>query len=463
MPFKIAILGAGLAGVATAFFLRQYGGKDLSITCIEKSGRPGGWVHTDTADGFLFEQGPRSCRSGAAGQSVLELVRALGLEDEWLPSRKQAQNRYLYYRGKLQAVPNRLHQALFSPLCRGWAKALWRDWNAAPAHTADETIESFFTRHLGASWSNRLIDPLVSGIYAGDPARLSIQSCFPNLYQSEKKWGSLLKGTLASTKKPLACSSDPWIEQALKTPIFSFVKGMERLIHKTVETGSFELLLNTPLATIQSDNAGVSLLLENGKTLEADLLVSALPARSLAPLLPSHSSEISSLLRSIPYATVLVVNVGYRKKVLEQQGFGYLVPYSEGERILGCTWDSCIFPEQNEPDEQRLTMMLGGTRSPWAETLDFSEAEKIALDALERHLHITAAPAIVQTNRAFQAIAQYEVGHLDKVNLIKTSIASIFPRLLLTGSSFEGVSLNEVVFHAKKTAFECICKLSNFS
>src|SRR5205085_1978222 len=143
-------------------------GSKMQLTIIEKSERPGGWIETIQKEDFLFEQGPRSCRTKGAGQETLALIEALGLEDQVILPHANAKNRYVYTGQCLQRLPRTLWEIPFNSLTKGWLKALWQDWRMPKRQTEEESINAFFSRRIGKNWTETLIDPFVSGIYAGD-------------------------------------------------------------------------------------------------------------------------------------------------------------------------------------------------------------------------------------------------------------------------------------------------------
>ncbi len=224
MSYHIAILGAGISGLATAWFLRHQFGPDIHLTLIEKNQQVGGWIQTCQIDNFLFEQGPRSCRTKGAGRETLALIESLSLQNQILTPHTDAQVRYIYQGKRLQRLPSRLWEIPFNPLTYNWLSAFWQDWRMSKSQQEDESIQSFFSRRLGKSWSENLIEPIVLGIYAGDYRKLSIRSCFPLFDQWEREHGSLLRG--AWYHQPQTLPQSPFIKKTCSSPLFSFREGM---------------------------------------------------------------------------------------------------------------------------------------------------------------------------------------------------------------------------------------------
>lgn len=187
MSSHLVILGAGISGLAVGWFLRQSLGDKIRITILEKSNRAGGWIHTTNEKGFLFEHGPRSCRTSGNGRITLELIESLGLQDQVLIPDHQAKNRFIYDGNELRQIPKTLFEIPFRKLTKGWIKAFWKDLTSPISKDDDESIHAFFSRRFGKEWTDHLIDPFVQGIFAGDAEKLSIKSCFPLFHQWSKQ------------------------------------------------------------------------------------------------------------------------------------------------------------------------------------------------------------------------------------------------------------------------------------
>lgn len=442
----VVILGAGISGLATAWFLEKRFGSGIQITLLEKSPRIGGLVQTVQDGDFLFEQGPRSCRTKGSGREMLHLVEALGLGDQLIGAHSSSRQRFIYRKGSLQALPRHALSLPFAPVMKGWMQALWQDCTASKSAEEDESVEAFFSRRLGKEWCSRLVDPFMSGIYAGDIRKLSIRSCLPLLWEWEREYGSLLKGAWMHPKKRAA--STPFVRQWESESLISFKGGMETVIRALGDQIVGEIHLLTEPESIDCRKEGVAIRLASGKELQADHLISTLPMPAFASLV--GNDLLSRNLNALQYATVAVVNLGYRQSVLKKEGFGYLIPSEENDSILGCVWDSSVFPQQNRhSNETRLTVMIGGARNSAVGSYSDDDALGIALEAMERHLGIKGMPDAIQIKFARQAIPQYGVGHWAWSELIQKEVAD-FPRLTLTGSAFHGVSVNDCVAHASK-------------
>lgn len=449
MTARAAVIGAGISGLALGWHLKESSGIDLKI--YERSDRCGGWIATDFINGFLFERGPRSCRTRGAGRATLELIEALGLEEEVIAASPSANRRYLYLDKQVQPLPHSLSTFFRSPLMKGVSLGILRDLFQRRG-TGDETVGTFFSRRIGAQLTDRLIDPLVSGIYAGDINALSIRACFPEFYRCEKERGSLLLGMLLRKKN--SQENTPFVESMSKQPIFSFRNGMETLVKALSSRLKSHIALTQNVRELRRHTSGVEVVMDDGSVELADKVFAAIQPAQACRLIERESPVAAKLMSAIPAATAAVVNLGWKDKVLDREGFGYLIPQSEKEPVLGVVWDSSVFPEQNgSAGKTRLTVMLGGTNHPEVCSLSQEDLLGIASDALKRHLGIIRPHDAVKVSIAHGAIPQYVVGHLERLDKIERLLNEAFDgRVVLAGSGWRGVAVNDCIAEAKALA-----------
>lgn len=446
-PSRILIIGAGISGLALGWFLRRRFSDTISLTILEASARPGGWIRTRRQEEFLFEEGPRSCRTKGAGIDTLQLAEDLGIGNEVIMASPDARKRFLYCDHKLQPVPDGWFSFLRSPLMRGMLPALWKEWRAPPSSLADESIADFIDRRLGSNLAERLVDPLVSGIYAGDIRQLSVRSCFPEWHQREQQYGSLIKGMWANRH----CQMRPPVNNQKTGAIFSFQNGMETLISALSRDLTSDIRLDCPVHEIYKGPGTIKVKLSGGEILEGEQVFLAIPASAAARLVEKEASCTAYEMLQTPYATVAVVNVGWKQQVLPHPGFGYLVPFSEQQEILGVVFDSSVFPQQDTGQSQtRLTVMMGGMRHPEIANDSVQKLQDKALTALHRHLGIAMPPDAVHVTMARNAIPQYEVGHHARLLRIEEGMKHAFSsRLALVGSAWRSVAVNDCIAEAK--------------
>lgn len=447
------IIGAGISGLTLGWSLKQQKNREGKLTILEASSRPGGWIQTKNEEGFLFEQGPRSFRSGGTGIATLQLIENLGLQGEVLHANQAAKIRYIYTDNNLQSLPTGLFSLVSSPFFPKFLKAFCRDCWAARGTLDDETIYSFAKRRFGVQVTELFFDSLISGIYAGDIKKLSLKSCFPVLHSLESQHRSLLFGAL-SKKRPTiekmnkkALSS--FVRQASRQGIFTLRQGAQTLTDKLAENLQDELKLESPVKHLAFKDEISHIELQNGEQIKADELFLALPPKQLTPLLKSNHPHISEQLNAFKAVSIAVINFGYHSPVLNKEGFGYLIPSKEKQKLLGVVWDSSVFPEQNVHAQQtRLTAMIGGAHFENFADYDESALIEMALKELHRHLGIRKRPDCILIKRAFKAIPQYIVGHNERLTLLENTLKKLPAKVSVLGNGFYGVSVNDCIAHA---------------
>jgi protoporphyrinogen/coproporphyrinogen III oxidase len=400
---KVAILGAGISGLAAAWFLKRRYKKGISITLFEKSERPGGWIRTHREGDFLFELGPSGFRG--KGEATLELVHELGLTKELVVASKTMQKRYIALKGKLTlfSLPFLLRQNLIG--------AVLRDLFTTLHDAEDESIAAFTSRRFNRNLAERLMDPLVKGIFGGDAHTLSVRHCFPLLWKWEQEYGSVTRGWLASRKKR---------KRESIPALYSFQEGMECLPKRLAEKLDASILFSTTVHSFEE--------------IDADHVISTLPGYALAKLLKREDP--------FTYTTLSLVNCGWNQKVLQKRGYGFLVPSSEKGDILGMVWDSEIFPMHNRAKQTRICVMIQGAASE-------ERLLHVALKSLQHYLQITIPPDVMFTYTARDCIPQYTLNHHRLIRAFKKECPR---RVSLIGTCFEGVGINECIFNTKRLA-----------
>ncbi len=397
---QVAVLGAGISGLNVCYKLQKVFNSSVKIVLFEASEKIGGWIQSIEKEGFLFELGPRSLR--ATNRETLKLIEELNLNDEIVLASPQCKRRYI-----LGGAPVSLNEVSLwrSPLI--W-RSFWKDLWAKKGDASDETVFSFISRRLGEQVATNFFDPLTKGIFAGDITKLSIRSCFPQLFQAEQKYKSLIFGSFFLRER---FSPPNYLKGA---PFFSFKRGLKTLPEALFKRLKVEVRFLETLKNME----------------EFSHVYTTIPAYRLFELLKEES------LLDLPFNSVSTVSFGFRQgNLLKKRGFGYLVPSFFQTPILGCVFDSDVFPEQNAQDETRLTFMILGA--------DFSDEELLALSkgALFEHLGIDKEPDVVHFNRASKAIPQYPVNYHLNVKALKEK----YPNITFLGNSFTGVSINDCI------------------
>ncbi|MCU1340926.1 MAG: Protoporphyrinogen oxidase [Candidatus Acidoferrum typicum] len=444
-PFPAIVIGGGISGLVCAYRLQQAG---IPVRVLEASDRPGGVIATEEQDGFRFELGPQSFLST---EPLLELIEALGLKNELLHADPGAP-RYILFRGKLVPAPLAPPSLLTTPLLGARTKwhlvtEMFRRTTPPPN---DESIAAFVRRKFGDELLDRLVAPFVSGVYAGDPEKLSLRASFPKLHEFETKYGSVLRGAMKSrpakgTPRPGLCS---------------FREGMETLPRALGARLGDALLTETTVTGARRDTSNGNSWFEvdvtrNGhrETLLASALIMAAPVQAASEILKDVSDKFATPFARIEYAPVAVVAAGYRLDQLRNagNGFGFLVPRSERLRVLGTVWNSSLFPGRAPENMACFASFAGGATDPELFSKSDDEIAEIICGEVGRILRITGPPVTYLVKRYPRGLPQYNLGHSETISALAVAASSI-PGLFLTGNYLSGPSISSCIEQANQTA-----------
>jgi protoporphyrinogen/coproporphyrinogen III oxidase len=452
------VVGAGISGLVCAYALRK---ADIDAQVVESSAIPGGVIRSERREEYLLEFGPQSFNATAA---LLNLCRELHIDDQ-LVQTPAAAPRYVLVKGTLQPVPLNppafIASSLFSPVTK--LRVLRDILGRSTPPQSDESVAAFTRRKFSRELLDKLVGPFVSGIYAGDPEKLSLRSAFPQLYEAEKSAGSIIRGLLFSARKRAASAEKPTLQ--------SFREGNQTLIHSLaanlgsnlrcgVTAQRVRLTTASPGTTIDTPILEVTLL-ANGReeVLTTNCLIIATPAQQAATLLRDVDPQFESALSPIAYAPVAVVSLGYPKSAIRHSldGFGFLVPRSSGLRILGTVWNSSLFPNRCPDGHVLLTSFVGGATDPGAVSLPESEIVSTVHRELASVLGISQPPSFSHVQAWQRAIPQYNLGHFQHMNQL-AQMQSKYQSIRLTGNYLRGPALGACVEHALTVAQEAIKK-----
>ncbi|XP_055553034.1 protoporphyrinogen oxidase isoform X1 [Falco cherrug] len=431
MPPTVAVVGGGISGLAACYHLAR-GARPPKVLLLEAGARLGGWLQsTRTADGAVFEHGPRGIRpGGVVGTDTLHMVSELGLEGDVLPvpgDHPASRNRFLYTGGALHKLPSGL-QGLLWPVPPFSRALLWsgvRDLLAPAGTEPDESVYAFVHRRFGQEVADIAVDSLCRGVFAGDCRALSIRSCFPTLFKAERHRRSVLLGLALGSRKERGAESrlsqraraEHWSQWSLRGGMESLAEALAAFLRPR----GVELHCHAPLRRLRWHPSGHWQLILADSTVTADHVVSALPAAALAEVLPAEAEPLAQELRRIPAVSVAVVNLQYEGITLPVTGFGHLVPSSEDASLLGIVYDSVAFPQHNGTGATsvRLTVMLGGAwfRQSFGDPAAVAPALLLqrAQAAVREQLGLEPAPtrSIVKVHQA--CIPQYTLGHWQRI------------------------------------------------
>ncbi len=466
MP-HVTIIGGGIAGLATAFYLQKKSretGADISYTLIEREPRFGGKIITDYVDDFVIEGGPDSFITQKPWGT--QLCRDLGVSDRVIPTNDHRRNVYVLNKGKLTPFPGGFRLAIptefvpfaLSPLISPWGKLrMGMDLFIPPRkEDGDESLASFFRRRLGSEAVDKIAGPMMGGIYTADAEQLSIQSTFPMFVEMERKYGSLIKAMQAGKKK--RPPSHPHQSHNGKPPAMftSLQNGMSELVETIVGQLEGDLRPGCRVTGIKYLSPGFEILFDQPgrQSLTTDAVVLAVPAFIAAPLLEPLEPKLAEKLRGIRYVSTANISLAYRyTDVLPQHdlnGFGFMIPKSEGRQILACTWTSTKFNYRVPVDGALMRVFVGGAGQEHLVTLPDDELVALARSEIAEIMGVTAAPLTHRVFRWRNGNPQYDVGHLDRVAEMEKLAANI-PGLYLTGSAFRGIGIPDCVKSAMAT------------
>jgi oxygen-dependent protoporphyrinogen oxidase len=446
---RIAIVGGGISGLAAAFALeeRRRAGDALEFVVYESGPRFGGVLFTEQVEGCLIEAGPDSFLTEKPWAA--DLCRRLGIEDQLIGSNDADRKTYILVKGKLVPMPDGLMfmvptqlspailSSLFSPATKLRVAREW--WYPARASNGDESVAALVERHYGAEMVDRLADPLLAGVYGGEAAQLSVRAVLPRFVEMESKYGSLGRGMLAARKN---------VKRSLPAPsIFSSLKGgMQQLGEALVAKLPAEALrANSPVQAVQRQDRGWVVSAGYASD-QFDAVIVATPASAAAVLLEIASAELASELRAISYSSSVTVALGFDQnvRVALPPGFGFLVPRREGKRLLAATFVHNKFPHRAPKDIAVVRCFLGGSRDEQVLQLTDENILNIVRDELRQILGVKADPLFTRLYRWKGAMAQYTVGHLERLQRIEGLVKPL-PGLALAGNAYRGIGVPDCI------------------
>lgn len=458
MP-RIIIVGAGISGLCTAHYLVRNlsaAGREAEILLFEAEEVPGGKMRTIRDEGFNMEWGPNGFLTNKPYS--LDLVKDLGIEERLARSSDLARKRFIRSGGRLHRLPE-TPQAFFSSnllSLPGRLRIMWEPFAAGPPAGVDESLGDFARRRLGSEALEKLLDPMVTGIYAGDPDRMSLRSCFPVIHDLERKYGGLVKGMLSLQRERKRQGIKREMSAGPGGVLMSFDTGAQALVDVLAERLSEGLHTGVSVEEVRKRDGKLLLSLnERGLRgeIDTDVLVLAVPAFAAASALAHLDPRLTEALSSIPYSPISVVALGYDKATLGNplDGFGFLIPRGEKRKILGALWDSSVFPNRAPEGKALIRARVGGVRNPELAALPTDEIVGLTRSELAATMGITAEPVL---SRAFfheKGIPQYLVGHGKLLDRIDACLSSV-PGLHLNSNAYRGIALNDCVLQSRLTA-----------
>lgn len=438
---RIIIIGGGISGLSLSYFLQNQR-PSLDIIIIEAEKRLGGKIWTDRSDGFLCEGGVNGFLDNRPG--TLELAKALALTP--LRSSDSARKRYIFSESQMHLLPESPRAFFKSGLLSPWGRLrIIFELFAPKGKRGDESLAGFAKRRLGREAYEKLIDPMASGIYAGDPEKLSLPSCFPRIHELEMEYGSLIRALIKlRTKAKKEGRSGPGTGPG--GVLTSFYDGMETFVNALKGAIKGALMPDSRVVSLDIAGSRCSVSLVNGSTLESDAVVLATPAYETSGILKGLNVTLSQTLSDIFYPSVSVVCLGYRREKITSgiDGFGFLVPYREGRKVLGTLWDSSIFPNRAPDGHVLMRSMIGGARASELAMQDRDRLVATVTAELSDIMGIKAEPDFARVYVHEKAIPQYAVGHGERLKIIDALLLK-YRKLYITGNAYRGIGVNDCI------------------
>ena len=435
---RIAIIGAGISGLSTAFYLQRER-PDWELLIFDANQAPGGTMCTVECEGFRFEAGGNGFLTNKPDS--LQLVKDAGAGHLLLPSSELARKRYIFT-DRLHRLPETPPAFLVSRLLSLPQKLRVAAEVLIPPKRddSDETLQSFGYRRVGKAFTDVFLDAMTAGIYATTPGRVSVNAAFPLVVQLEREYGGLFRGMLARRKRQAGPGG----------VLMSFQDGVGCFIGHLQSVLRADWRLGTAVSRILRDAGGYRVLSAAGEKRVDQVVVSA-TAPAAAAMLRGLDASLASRLAAIEYSPLAVVGFGYRHLDHPLDGFGLLTTTAAGLPILGVLWDSSIFPDRAPAGSKCLRVMIGGQRNPEQMLLDDAELLASARAGIRLTMGVDAEPDVSFVKRWAQGIPNYPVGHLRAMDELFAQVAC-YPGLHLNCNAYRGIAMNDCVRNSRELA-----------
>lgn len=436
--YDVVVVGGGVSGMSAAYALYKRGAEVLLLEAGPEVG--GSMRSVVTPDGYTLDLGPNTL--GTKDARLWGEFADLGIAGELIPAQRAGRKRYFLQGGAPLAIPSSPVAMVRTPLLSLSAKLRMLREPLAPRGTADdESVQAFFDRRIGPEAMARLVDPFVSGVYSGDPARMSIRATFPSLWEAERRAGSIVRGMLRGGGKAAGPQGPK-----MKSVTFNFAGGIAawpRAVARAL--GARRVWRGARVSDLFGEAGLWRLVVERdgrSETVEARAVIVATPAYAAAELVADLDPAAAAALRGIPYSSMAVVHLGYSREQIAHplDGFGVLAPSGEGKPFLGILWTSSLFPAFAPRGKALTTTLMGGSIRPVRPEQGEEELVATALRENELVLGARGAPELVHFARWAHAIPQYNFGHVERIAAVER-LERARPGLFLIGSYRGGVGV----------------------
>ncbi|MBI4463470.1 MAG: protoporphyrinogen oxidase [Acidobacteria bacterium] len=454
MP-QVVIVGGGISGLSAAYFLEQrarQAGLELSIQLLEQRERLGGVILTERDSGFLLEGGPDSFLS--VKPAAIELCRELGLAEQLIPSNDHQRKTYIWHSGKLRelpdgmmfVVPTKVWPIFRSDLLSFSGKlrlAMSPLLAPSQAPKADLSVKEFISSRFGNQVLERLAEPLLAAVYGADVDSLSARAALPQLLALEEKYGSLWRGIQQARRSAKVRRELPPGGSLFVTLRHGLGELTSELQRRLVQT---QVSVGVQVNSISRSPHGHYRIEWSGGQTEADAVILATPAHGAAGLLRELDPTLAGKLAEIVYHSSLIVALGYSRSTFQRElnGFGFLVPRSQGKQLIACSWISTKFPFRSAPEQVLLRCFLGGARNPSLVEEQDSRILSVTLSELQEIMGVRAEPCFARIYRWERCMPQYGVAHPSRLEEISSRLAA-HPGLFLSGNGYRGVGIPDCI------------------
>ncbi len=455
-PIRIIVIGGGITGLSAAhrlMELRSERRRPLEVVLLEGSGRLGGSIATQRVDGFLIEEGPDAFITTKPW--ALALCQRLGLESSLIPTSNTHRRTFVVHRGRLLPIPDgflmlaptKVWPFVTSPLFSWWGKLRMALDLVLPRgpRREDESLASFVSRRFGREALERVAQPLISGVYAADPERLSLRATMPSFLEMEERHGSVIRAML---REQQAVGQRSSCESGARYSLFvSFREGMQTLVEALagrLPEGTVQL--HQRVVRVGRVNGGWRVFTDKGVGLEADGVIITTPAHQAATLVEGFDPSLAAELAKIPYASSVVIHLAYRREDVPHplDGFGFIVPITERRAIIACSFSSVKFEGRAPAGHVLFRCFMGGAIQPEMYAKDDATIIAEVRREMGDLLGITAPPLLTLVHRHPHAMPQYLVGHLERIARINTRVSK-HRGLALAGNAYGGVGIPDCV------------------
>jgi len=456
---RVVIIGGGIAGLSAAYSLREHQkkGTEFEILMLERKERLGGNISTEKTDGFIIEGGPDCFLSEKPW--AMELCRRIGLEDRFLSTNDKMRKTFVLSGGRLHElpegvilmIPTKILPLVTSTLISlpGKLRMAMEMFIPKRKTPGDESLGQFVRRRLGKEALDKIAEPLVAGVHAGDPETMSIRSSFPKFVQLEQEHGSLIRGmvkrmaTMRKAPRPASSKKKVTMFMTLSGGLTEMVQTLAGLLKKA---GNIEIRTGVAVAGVKKQGKHYEVAVPGEDPIKADAVIIAAPAYVASALLKGLDPWISERLSTIPYVSTATVSIGFKKKDIKHplNGFGFVVPKTEGRKIMAATWTSVKFSGRAPDDSVLIRCFVGGSKN--MELVDVSDAEmvKMVRSELKDIMGIDAEPVITRVFKWKNSMPQYTIGHDERIESMEEKLAK-YPGLYLAGSAYHGIGIADSV------------------